>query len=136
MSHHPSGSRQGHPQYTKPLRRKAVGGPNNAPQGEVTHNDGALRRDNRQVFRQTETLKMVDGMRCELRQFPGRVVFMSMYGDIVCGEGGNGELCVANSQIAANYARRSARGRWSFLGLGSEKEMVRIKHVQAEWRVG
>ena len=24
-----------------PLRRKAVGGPINAPQGEVTHNDGA-----------------------------------------------------------------------------------------------
>ena len=36
-----------------PLRRNAVGGPINAPQGEVTHNDGALKRDNRQVFRQT-----------------------------------------------------------------------------------
>ena len=36
-----------------PLRRKAVGGPINAPQGEVTHNDGALRHDNRQVLRQT-----------------------------------------------------------------------------------
>ena len=39
----------------KPSRRKAVGGPINAPQGEVTHNGGALRRDNRQVFRQTKT---------------------------------------------------------------------------------
>ena len=36
-----------------PLRWKAVVGPINAPQGEVTHNDGALKRDNRQVFRQT-----------------------------------------------------------------------------------
>ena len=36
-----------------PLRRKAVGGPINARQGEVTHDDGALKRDNRQVFRQT-----------------------------------------------------------------------------------
>ena len=36
-----------------PFRRKAVGGPINAPQGEVTHNDGVLERDNRQVFRQT-----------------------------------------------------------------------------------
>ena len=33
-----------------------MGGPINAPQGEVTHNDGALRRDNRQVLRQTEFL--------------------------------------------------------------------------------
>ena len=40
-----------------PLRRKAVGGPINAPQGEVTHNDGALKRDNRQVFRQTKSEK-------------------------------------------------------------------------------
>ena len=30
-----------------------MGGPINAPQGEVTHNDGALKRDNKQVFRQT-----------------------------------------------------------------------------------
>ena len=36
-----------------PFRRKAVGGPINAPQGDVTHNDGALRRDKRQVSRQT-----------------------------------------------------------------------------------
>ena len=35
------------------LRREAVGGLINDPQGEVTHNDGALRRDKRQVFRQT-----------------------------------------------------------------------------------
>ena len=32
-----------------PVRGKAVGGPINAPQGEVTHNDGAVKRDNRQV---------------------------------------------------------------------------------------
>ena len=54
MSHHSSGSRQGHPRYTLAVTTgKAVGGPINAPQGEVTHNDGALRYDKRQVFRQT-----------------------------------------------------------------------------------
>ena len=36
-----------------PLRRKAVGGPNNAPKGEVTRHDALLEQDNRQVFRQT-----------------------------------------------------------------------------------
>ena len=55
MSHNPSGSRQGHPRHiVGPLRRKAVGGPINAPQGAVTHNDGALRRDKGQVFLQTD----------------------------------------------------------------------------------
>ena len=40
-----------------PLR--PVGGPINAPQDKVTHNDGALKRDNRQVFRQTEIEKKI-----------------------------------------------------------------------------
>ena len=30
-----------------------VGGPNNAPKGEVTRHDASLKQDNRQVFRQT-----------------------------------------------------------------------------------
>ena len=34
-----------------PVRGEAVGGPINAPQGEVTHNDASLKRDERQVFR-------------------------------------------------------------------------------------
>ena len=38
----------------EPLRRKAVGGPNNAPRGEVTRYDASLKQDNRQVFRQTQ----------------------------------------------------------------------------------
>ena len=42
-----------------PLRRKAMGGTINAPQGEVTHNDGSLKRDKRQVFRQTEPGKFL-----------------------------------------------------------------------------
>ena len=38
-----------------PSRRKAVGRPINAPQGEVRHNDGSLGRDKRRVFRQTDS---------------------------------------------------------------------------------
>ena len=36
-----------------PVRGKAVGGPINAPMGEVTRHDASLKHDNRQVFRQT-----------------------------------------------------------------------------------
>ena len=34
---------------------EAVGGPKNAPKGEVTRHDASPNQDNRQVFRQTET---------------------------------------------------------------------------------
>ena len=59
-------------------------------------------------------------IQCEFEQFPGRIIFMSMYIDIVCGEKGNEEMCVAKSKIVEDYAKRSAHGQWSFLGPGSE----------------
>ena len=31
------------------------------------------------------------------KQFPGRIIFMSMYNDIVWGAEGNDEICIANS---------------------------------------
>ena len=47
---------------------------------------------------------------------------MSMYNDIAWREKGNREVCVANSFMVADYARKFAQGHWSFLGLGSEKK--------------
>ena len=35
---------------------------------------------------------------------------------------GNEELCIANSKIVTEYAKRFAHGHWSFLGPGSEKK--------------
>ena len=47
MSHHPSGSWQGHPRYAGAVTTGG-GGPINAPWGEVTHNDGdTLRADHK-----------------------------------------------------------------------------------------
>ena len=37
-------------------------------------------------------------------------------------EKGNEALCIANSKIVADYARKFAHGHWSFLGLGSEQK--------------
>ena len=45
-----------------------------------------------------------------------------MYNDIVRGQEGNEEMCIANSKIVADYAKRFAHGHLSFLGLGSETE--------------
>ena len=47
---------------------------------------------------------MMNEMQCEPEQFPGRIIFMSMYNHIVWGEKGNKEMCIA------------------FLGSGSEKK--------------
>ena len=44
-----------------PLRRKAVRGPNSAPEGEVTRYDASPKEDDRQVFRRARSKK------CEVR---------------------------------------------------------------------
>ena len=46
-----------------PVRGKAVGGPNNAPKGEVTRHDASLNHDNRQVLRQKESEREREGER-------------------------------------------------------------------------
>ena len=60
-----------------PFRRKTVGGAIHAPQGEITHNDGALGRDNRQVLRQTkkESAPGPDGIPYSFLQMCGKVGF-------------------------------------------------------------
>ena len=66
--------------------------------------------------------KIMTELQCEPEQFKGRIIFMSMYNDIVWRERGNTEKCVTNSFTVANYARRFLRGHWSFLGPGSQKK--------------
>ena len=68
--------------------------------------------------------KLMENLQCEPEQFNDRIIFMSMYNDIAWGERRKHRKNIVNSATVANYARRFPRGRWSFLGLGSEK-MVR-----------
>ena len=51
-----------------------------------------------------EIPKMMDDMKCEIEQFMGRIIFMSMFHDIVWGSKYNKEKCVANSWTVAEYA--------------------------------
>ena len=60
--------------------------------------------------------------KCDPEQFKGRIIFMSMFNDIVREEKGNEETCKTNAHEVANYARRFPRDHWSFLGPGSEKK--------------
>ena len=64
--------------------------------------------------------KFMKDLQCEPEQFNDRIIFMSMYNDIVWGEKGNTEKCECNSLTVAKYARRVPRGRRSSLGPGSE----------------
>ena len=81
------------------------------------------------IFPQLTTLGLLEkiqnlmkDLQCESEQVNDRIIFMSMYNDIVWREEGNKEKCVTNSVTLAKYARRFPRGRWSSLGPGSEKK--------------
>ena len=69
-----------------------------------------------------EIQKFMTELQCEPEQFKGRIIFMSMYNDIVWGERGNTVKCFEKSVTVANYAHRFLLGRWSFWGPGSEKK--------------
>ena len=47
---------------------------------------------------------------------------MSMFNDISWGSKDKKEECESSAQLVSIYARRFSPGRWSFLGLGSEKK--------------
>ena len=70
----------------------------------------------------TEIQKIMTELQREPEQFKDRIIFMSMYNDIVWEERGNTEECEKISFVVANYARRFPLGRRSFLGPGSEKK--------------
>ena len=50
-------------------------------------------------------LKLMTELQCEPEHFKGRIIFMSMYNDIVWQAKGNREICEHNSQTVADYAR-------------------------------
>ena len=68
-----------------------------------------------------EMQKVMTAIQCDPEQFPGRIIFKPMYNDIVWRVNGNEDVCIANSQNAAEYARKFAHRHWSFLWPGSEK---------------
>ena len=69
-----------------------------------------------------ETQQMMGKLQCEPENFTGRIIFMSMFNDIVWDAKGKHELCVNDSKTIKEYAERFLHSHWSFLGLGSEKQ--------------
>ena len=68
-------------------------------------------------------------------QFQGRIIFMSMFDDIVWCIIDHEQECIANDTLVSLFAKRFPAGRWSFLGLGSEKKWYSTysERPQGEW---
>ena len=66
--------------------------------------------------------QMMGDLQCELENFTGRIIFMSMFNDLVWDAEGNDEICANNSETIKQYAQSFFRCHWSCLGLGSEKK--------------
>ena len=71
-----------------------------------------------------EILKFMTELHCEPEQFNDKIIFMSMYNDIVWGKRGNTEKCETNSVTVANCARRFPLGTLVILGTWIREEMV------------
>ena len=56
----------------------------------------------------------------EPEQLQGRIIFMSIFNDIIWRSKDNEKECIANSKLMSFFAKRFSAGRWSFLGPGSE----------------
>ena len=63
----------------------------------------------------------------EPEQFQGRLIFMSMFNDIIWRSKDNETECIANSALVSLIAKRFPAGCWSFLGLVSETKWYSTK---------
>ena len=68
-------------------------------------------------------------------ELKGRIIFMSMFNDISWRSEDNERECDANADLVSIYATRFPAGRWSFLGLASEKKWysICIDRPRGEW---
>ena len=67
-----------------------------------------------------EAVQLMRELNCTPEDFPGSITFMSMFNDIMWRNKENELTCLEGSTMVIDYARSSARGRWSSLGPGSE----------------
>ena len=71
----------------------------------------------------------------EPEQFQGRIIFMSMFNDVLWGSEDNERECDLSANLVSIYAKRFSSGRWSFLGPASEKKWYSTHGTrpQGEW---
>ena len=66
-------------------------------------------------------------------QFQERIIFMSMFNDIMWGSADNQRECIAIATLVVSFlSKRFPSGCWSFLGLRSEKMGIRLTSINHE----
>ena len=69
-----------------------------------------------------------------LATFTGRILFMSMFNDILCEKKDNKDECLKNAESVKSLARRFGIGQWSFIGPGSERKWYSSENsLQGAW---
>ena len=72
-----------------------------------------------------EIQQMTGKLQCEPENFTGRIIFMSMFNDVVWDAEGNDELCVNNSKTIKEYAEIFPGGHWCFFKAWIRNEVLR-----------
>ena len=82
-----------------------------------------------------EVQEFMSKMSIQSEDFTGRIICMSMFNDISWRSQEKKQECELSAQLVSNYAKRFSPGRWSFLGLGSEKKWYSTLECkpQGEW---
>ena len=65
--------------------------------------------------------QMMGEIQCEPENLSGKIIFMSMFNDIVWNAKGNDEICVNTSKIIKEYAERFPRGHGLSWGLDRKR---------------
>ena len=76
--------------------------------------------------------QMIGEFKCEPENFTGRLIFMSMFNDIVWDVKGNDELCENDSKTMKEYAERFPRGHLSFERPGSERSGTELAFAKPD----
>ena len=79
--------------------------------------------------------EFISKMSVEPKYFTGRIIFISMFNDIIWGSKDNKQECELSAQLVSICAKRFSPGRWSFLGLGTETKWYSTcdSRPQGEW---
>ena len=96
---------------------------------------GMFSQDSPHCSSATKSQEFLSQLIEEPEDFIGRISFMSMFNDISWGSKDNEQECESSPKLVSTYAISFSPGRWSFLGLGSEKKWYSTLECkpQGEW---
>ena len=93
------------------------------------------------IFPGFNTLQLVDTVQKLMNkmgdpeQFQGRIIFMSMFSDMIWVNKDNEKDCIANFTLVSLFAKRFPAGHWSFFGPGLETKWYSTynERPRGEW---